>query len=71
MMRRGETYRKATVEVAKEHNIDERSVADKCTRKLGLNTEQFKDTVGDRQRLLALLGQKFPAQAAEIKEYLP
>jgi hypothetical protein len=71
IMRRGETYRKATEDVAKEHDIDERSVADKCTRKLGLNTEQFKDTVGDRQRLLSLLGQTFPAQATEIEKYLP
>jgi hypothetical protein len=71
MMRHGEDYRRATLEVAKQHKIDERSVADKCTRKLGLNTEQFKETVSDRQRLLVLLGQKFPTHATEIERHLP
>jgi len=53
-------YTEAVKEVAAELEIREQSVADKCTRKIGINTQAFKELLQDKDELKKHLTDWFP-----------
>jgi hypothetical protein len=55
-----EQLSKAFKKVAKQHGIVESSVRDKCTRQLGIDTEQFKEIIQDKNRFITFLKEKYP-----------
>lgn len=60
VLRRNREYTEATKSVAEELGIREQSVTDKCTRKIGINTQAFKDLLQNKDRLIAHLIDWFP-----------
>jgi len=57
---RGEPLNEAFKNIAKQHGINESTVRDKCTRQLGINTEQFKEKIQDKNRFIMFLKEKYP-----------
>jgi len=57
---KGEELTKAFKKVAKQHDIVESSVRDKCTRQLGIDTDKFKKLIQDKNRLKTFLIEKYP-----------
>jgi len=68
---RGEPLSKAFKNTAKQHSINESTVRDKCTRQLGINTEQFRDKIQDKNRFITFLKEKYPQYENLIDERLP
>lgn len=68
---RGEPLSKAFKNIAKHHGINESTVRDKCTRQLGVNTEQFRDKIQDKNRFITFLKEKYPQYENLIDERLP
>jgi len=70
VLKQGKSFSEAVKIVAREKNIHESTVRDKCTRRIGLNTEQFQELLKDRARLTNFLIKKFPAGVQIIYEDL-
>lgn len=67
---RGEPLNKAFKNIAKQRGVNESTVRDKCTRQLGINTEQFREMIQDKNRFIAFLKEKFPPYANLVNEKL-
>jgi len=67
---RGESLNKAFKNIAKQHGINESTVRDKCTRQLGIHTEQFREIIQDKNRFIAFLKEKYPQYESLIDEKL-
>ena len=67
---KGELLNKAFKNVAKQHGVIEGTVRDKCTRQLGINTEQFREMIQDKTRFMAFLKEKYPQYVNLINEKL-
>jgi hypothetical protein len=61
---------KAIAEVADHRGIAGSTVRDKCTRRIGLSTGQFREFLRDREMLAGMLAERFPEQVAEIEKRL-
>jgi hypothetical protein len=70
-MKNGKTYTEACKEVAKKRSISEGTVRDKCTRQLGLNTEEFNRIIKNKDEFATLLSQKFPKHKEYIEQKVP
>lgn len=70
VLKQGKSFSEAVKIVAREKNIHESTVRDKCTRRIGLNTEQFQELLKDSARLTNFLIKKFPAGVQIIYEDL-
>ncbi|KPV65563.1 MAG: hypothetical protein AOA65_0026 [Candidatus Bathyarchaeota archaeon BA1] len=56
--------------MAKRHGVHESTVRDKCTRQLDIDTEQFREMVQDKNRLITFLKEKYPQYENLINEKL-
>ncbi|MBI4332430.1 MAG: hypothetical protein HY673_14250 [Chloroflexi bacterium] len=66
----GKSYPDAVKTVAKRRNIDTSTVADKCTRRINLNTDEFKRLLQNKIQLVNHLIQCFPTYENYIRETL-
>jgi len=66
----GKTYNEAVKIVAEKRGIHPATVRDKCTRRLGLTTSQFKNLLEDKEKLLTFLFEKFPNKKDIVNERL-
>jgi hypothetical protein len=66
----GQHLNEAFKGVAKLHDVHESTVRDKCTRQLGINTDQFRNLIQDKNRLLAILKERYPQYESLIAERL-
>jgi len=67
---KGESLNNAFKNVTKQHGINPSSVRDKCTRQLGINTEQFAEIIQDKNRFIIFLKEKYPQYKNLIDERL-
>jgi len=67
---KGEEPNRAFKNVAKQHGVCESTVRDKCTRVLGINTDQFKEIIKDKNRFVTFLKGKYPHYENLINEKL-
>ncbi len=70
VLRNNREYTEAVKVVANELDIREQSVADKCTRKIGVNTQTFKELLQDRDELIRHLVDWFPKHEDIIRSQL-
>lgn len=68
LMYKGYSYSNAAKNVASKYNIKESTVRDKCTRQLGLNTEQFTQLAQNKANLISLLKEKYSKHGMLIEE---
>ncbi|HAW09099.1 MAG TPA: hypothetical protein DCW42_08060 [Bacteroidetes bacterium] len=67
----GRSYNEAIEIVASRRDLKSiHTVADKCTRQLGLNTPEFKKLIKEKEKLKNLLIRKFPSDERYIIEEL-
>lgn len=66
----GKSYNEAVKIVAEKRGIHSATVRDKCTRRLGLTTSQFKNLLENRKKLITFLIEKFPDRKDIINERL-
>lgn len=62
-------YKFAILNLAKKYNVTKSTIIDNCTRRLGINTYQFKELVLNKKGIIEFLIKKFPSQEEKIKEY--
>jgi len=67
---RGEQLNKAFKNIANQRGVNESTVRDKCTRQLGINTQQFREMIQDKNRFIKFLKEKYPLYANLINEKL-
>lgn len=63
----GKSYSDAVKIIAKERNIKEATVRDKCTRRINLDTVGFQDLLKDKEKLINFLIERFPSKEEIIK----
>ena len=56
----GKSYSDAVKIIAKERNINESTVRDKCTRRIDLDTTRFQELLKDKEKLINFLIERFP-----------
>jgi len=61
-------YNDAFKEVAIKKGVDPRTVRDSCTRRIGLNIEQFKEYLENPEEFKSYLSKQFPSQKDAIKK---
>lgn len=66
----GKDFLEAVKLISQRRNVWEGTIRDKLTRKIGLNTEQFRTLVRNKQDFINFLVKMFPNDEAEIKERL-
>lgn len=66
----GKDYAEATKMVAQRKHIGDGSVRDSCTRRLDLNTAQFRALLKDKHGLISFLGKRFPGYEKSVGEQL-
>lgn len=57
-------------EVATKYGVTKSTIIDACTRRLKLNTQQFKELVSDKKKLADFLIDRFPSYESNIRERL-
>ena len=57
-------------EITTKYGVEKSTIIDACTRRLNLNTQQFKDLVSDKNKLADFLMDRFPSYKSVIKERL-
>ena len=67
---KGKSYNEAVKIVAEKRKIHPATVRDKCTRRIGLTTSQFKSLLRDKKKLLTFLIEKFPNRKDIINKHL-
>ena len=70
VLTQGKSYNDAVKIVAEKRKIHQATVRDKCTRRLGLTTSQFKNLLGDKENLITFLIERFPDRKDIINERL-
>ncbi|MEW5719138.1 MAG: hypothetical protein AB1817_10955, partial [Chloroflexota bacterium] len=70
VLRNNQDYTEAVKTVANWLGIGEKSVADKCTRKLGINTERFRELLQHKDELVNFLVDEFPEHEETIRNRL-
>lgn len=66
----GKSFGQATKEVAEHKGRTEGTVRDACTRRLGIDTEEFQRLLEDRSRLIAFLANKFGIDIQSLEQRL-
>ncbi len=70
LMVKGRDFVSAVNEVARHKDVHPNTVRDKCTRQLGLDTDQFKALVRDKPQIMSFLKTKFPEYSFDIEKHL-
>ncbi len=70
LMLKGRDYVSAVNEVGRHKDVHPNTVRDKCTRQLGLDTEQFKALLRDKSQIIFFLKAKFPEYSNNILDHL-
>jgi hypothetical protein len=70
LMLKGRDYVSAVNEVARHKDVHPNTVRDKCTRQLGLDTEQFKSLLREKNQIVSFLKAKFPEYSSYIVNHL-
>ncbi|MCJ7433885.1 MAG: hypothetical protein MUO77_10395, partial [Anaerolineales bacterium] len=66
----GMDYKKAVNTVAYKRNLVSTTVLDQCTRRLGIQAEDFRAYLADKRTLIAFLNKRFPEFADQIENYI-
>jgi len=67
---KGENLNEAFKNVAKRHSVHESTVRDKCARQLNIDTEQFREMIQNKNRLITFLKERHPQYEDLINEKL-
>lgn len=70
MINKKTPYKFAILNVATKYNVTKSTIIDNCTRRLGINTYQFKELLSNRERLIQFLIIKFPSYKEKIMGHL-
>lgn len=71
VLSQGKSYNEAVRIIAKERNIEESTVRDKCVRRIGLKTtDQFKERLKDKKGFINFLVERFPGKEEIINDEL-
>lgn len=70
VLNHGISYNEAVKIIAKERAISESTVRDKCARRIGLDTNKFKELLKDKKKLINFLVEKFPGREEIINAEL-
>ncbi|HKZ42365.1 MAG TPA: PIN domain-containing protein, partial [Candidatus Hodarchaeales archaeon] len=70
VLRKNREYTEAVKAVADELEIREQSVADKCTRKIGVNTQTFRELLQNKDELVRHLVDWFPEYEEIVRSKL-
>lgn len=70
LMLKGRDYVSAVNEVGRHKDVHPNTVRDKCTRQIGLDTEQFKALLRDKNQIISFLKAKFPEYSINILDHL-
>lgn len=70
VLSQGKSYSEAVKKIAKERNINESTVRDKCTRRINLDTAGFQDLLKDKEKLINFLVEIFSSKKEIIKAEL-
>lgn len=67
VLSQGKSYNEAIKIIAKERNINEATVRDKCTRRINLDTAGFQDLLKDKEKLINFLVEIFSSEKENVK----
>ena len=67
---KGEELNEAFKNVAKQHDVHESTVRDKCTRQLGIDTYRFRELIQNKNRFITFLKERYPHYENLINEKL-
>ncbi|MFQ6086461.1 MAG: hypothetical protein ACE5OV_00290 [Candidatus Bathyarchaeia archaeon] len=68
LMDKGYSFSNAAKNIASKYKVTESTVRDKCTRQLGLNTEQFIQLAQNKVNLISLLKERYPEHGTLIEQ---
>jgi len=67
---KGEELNKAFKDVARQHAVHVSTVRDKCTRRLDISTERFREPIRDQKTFITFLIEKYSQYESLINENL-
>lgn len=70
MVFRGQSLNEAFKSVAKQYEVHESTIRDKCTRQLNITTDQFRDLIKDKSSFMTLLNERYPQFGELIRDKL-
>jgi len=62
VLNQGKSFNEALKIIAKDRNVHETTVRDKCCRRMGLNAAEFKELLKDKKKLSIILVKRFPGE---------